>query len=153
MLSRLAPNLWFYAERNDLNEVGRRALVQILALRIWQLEHGGKLPESLDDLVPDLLPKLPTDPYSMGQKPFRYTVTATYSVPPLGEALSASRRTMSVVDVNIHGYGALYSVGINMHDDQAKFHQNLPGSSENDIIFPLKYDVGKKDGGPNKPAG
>ena len=34
------------------NEVGRRALVQILALRSWQVKHGGRLPEKLAELVP-----------------------------------------------------------------------------------------------------
>ena len=35
----------------DQNEVERRAFVQILALRVWQLGHDGRLPESLQELV------------------------------------------------------------------------------------------------------
>ena len=49
---------------SDLNEAGRRALVQVLAIRDWQLKHNGQFPESLEKLVPEELPSLPLDPYS-----------------------------------------------------------------------------------------
>lgn len=41
----------------------------MLALRLYQLEHGA-LPPTLDALVPDIIPAVPTDPYD-GQ-PIRY---------------------------------------------------------------------------------
>ena len=46
------------------------ALVQILAIRSWQLKHDGQFPDRLDALVPEELPSLPNDPYS--DRPFGY---------------------------------------------------------------------------------
>ena len=64
------PELGGYIIANDHNEVARRALVQVLAIREWQLKHGGQFPQSLDALVPEELPSLPGDPYS--GRPFGY---------------------------------------------------------------------------------
>jgi hypothetical protein len=46
-----------------------RLLIVQLAVRAFQLEHQ-RLPDSLDQLVPDYLSKLPTDPYD--GRPLRY---------------------------------------------------------------------------------
>jgi hypothetical protein len=43
-----------------------------IALRCYQLEHG-KLPDSLDDLAPEYLPAVPTDPFT--GRPFGYEPT------------------------------------------------------------------------------
>ena len=45
-----------------------------MAVRDWQLRHGGRFPDKLDDLVPDELPSLPLDPYT--GRPFGYTTYA-----------------------------------------------------------------------------
>jgi hypothetical protein len=60
----LWPNHGGLLEADARAEVGRRALVQILAIRAWQHRHGGRPPERLEDLVPEELPSLPLDPYS-----------------------------------------------------------------------------------------
>jgi hypothetical protein len=67
----LVPKIEGSWTTNDRNEVARRALVQVLAVREWQLRHGGRFPDRLDDLVPDTLPSLPPDPYT--GRPFGYT--------------------------------------------------------------------------------
>jgi hypothetical protein len=61
-----------YVAEFDVNELDRRALVQVLALRAWQLEHGGQFPKSLDALVPAKLASLPIDPYT--GREFGYTL-------------------------------------------------------------------------------
>ncbi len=50
-----------------------------LALRAYELEHGG-VPDALDALVPDYLPRVPEDPFD-GQ-PFRYLPRAVPGLPP-----------------------------------------------------------------------
>ncbi len=50
----------------------RRASPLLLALRLYQLEKG-KLPATLDALVPQYLPAVPLDPYD--DRPFRYRVS------------------------------------------------------------------------------
>ena len=67
---------------HDANIVLSRAFEQVAALRIWQLEHDGHYPETLEALVPGLLPRLPLDPYS-GQ-PFRYRRSGGQMLLPLG---------------------------------------------------------------------
>ena len=78
---------WWYIVAVDHNEVGRRALVQVLALRAWQLKHGGQFPQTLDALVPEELPSLPNDPYS--GRPFGYVPSHGLEVPVLRDALHA----------------------------------------------------------------
>ena len=67
---------------DDLNEVSRRALVQILALRGWQLDHEGRLPERLDQLVPAWLDSLPDRPLfgnAVSLRAFRRPIAAIAS--------------------------------------------------------------------------
>ncbi len=56
----------------------------VLAVRRWQLEHGGKPPAALADLVPGCIPAIPEDPFSSKHEPLRYrtdgTGWAVYSV-------------------------------------------------------------------------
>jgi heme/copper-type cytochrome/quinol oxidase subunit 4 len=73
-------------EVNDRNEVGRRVLVQILAIRVWQLRHDGRFPESLEALLPKELPSLPKDPYT--GRPFLYVPSTGEYALPLRFALS-----------------------------------------------------------------
>jgi len=68
-----------------------------LALRAYELEHGG-VPETLDALVPDYLPRIPEDPFD-GQ-PFRYLPRAVPGLPP--------------------DAWAVYSIGENFVDDGGK---------------------------------
>ena len=50
----------------------RRALAIELALRLYRLDHDGKLPEKLSQLVPDYLSALPADPMTADGRTFAY---------------------------------------------------------------------------------
>ena len=49
----------------------RRLAATALAVRHYQVDHGGQFPPKLADLVPVYLPKVPIDPLSSG-KPLNY---------------------------------------------------------------------------------
>ena len=85
------PVLESYIDLWNRNEVGRRALVQVLALRAWQLEHGGRLPGQLQELVSSgLLDALPTDPYTP-KHPFGYVRSSGQPLLPLGQFARLAR--------------------------------------------------------------
>ena len=46
------------------DEVGLRATQLLLAFHAYKLEHGGNLPDNLNDLVPNYLASLPLDPFT-----------------------------------------------------------------------------------------
>jgi hypothetical protein len=51
---------------------GRRMAAVALACRLYQLDHGGRLAASLEQLVPDYLPCVPRDPLAAGDAPLHY---------------------------------------------------------------------------------
>ena len=51
-----------------------RATALSLAIRLYQLDHNGRYPATLDELAPKYLPAVPDDPFS--GKPFRYEPAA-----------------------------------------------------------------------------
>jgi hypothetical protein len=58
---------------NFRNTVERRMTAVSLATRLYAIDHGGKLPSKLDELVPKYLPALPLDPFaSTPQQPLKY---------------------------------------------------------------------------------
>ena len=104
---------------DDLNEVGRRALVQILAIRAWQLKHDGQFPERLEALVPEELATLPNDPYS--GHPFGFVRNEGRRTLPLRSALGESNGfalERALVD-SPPGSRLLYSVGP-LYGDRSK---------------------------------
>jgi hypothetical protein len=104
------------------NEVARRALVQVMAIRAWQLRHGGQFPARLEELVPDELPSLPVDPHS--GRPFGYL-----SLSQAANQLSIAQRPASPET------RFLYSVGPNGRDDRGvAFARN---SNAIDIVFSI----------------
>jgi len=124
LIANLAP----FIESNDRNEVGRRALVQLLALRAWQLRHGGQFPDRLEVLVPEELPKLPDDPYT--GRPFGYIRSEGQVLLSLRDSLRcwASSGSGGVVRSNLFGLfepswrptpasWLLYSAGPDLRDD------------------------------------
>ena len=112
----LSADVNAYLAPHDLNEVGRRALVQVMALRAWQLRHNGQFPDSLDKLVPEELPSLPIDPYS--GRIFGYVRSGGQPLVPLGKAL-ASVGVGTASKVATTGYWLLYSVGRDKQDNRA----------------------------------
>jgi hypothetical protein len=65
-----------------------RATEVVLALRLHQADHDGRLPETLDELVPAYLPAVPRDPFARTDAPLCYRKDGTewtvYSVGPNG---------------------------------------------------------------------
>ena len=120
LLNRLLPNFGLYLEFEDRNEVARRALVQVLAIRAWQLRHGGTFPDRLEALVPDELPSLPSDPYS--GRPFGY----------ISQAQSRRIWPDSLAEKRL-----LYSVGPDHTDDQGMPLDRSPKTGAYDIVFPI----------------
>jgi hypothetical protein len=103
MTSLLQPvEVESFIDADDRNEVARRALVQILALRAWQLRHGGQFPDHLDALVPEELASLPEDPYSGG---------------PFGYVRSRATPWQTIPKPPPPGTWLLYSVGPDRNDD------------------------------------
>lgn len=49
-----------------------RLAAAALAIRLYQLDHAGQRPTTLDALVPAYLPAVPLDPYAPGAAPIRY---------------------------------------------------------------------------------
>ena len=135
---------------SDYNELGRRALVQIMAIRAWQLRHGGRFPKNLGALVPAELPELPNDPYS--GHPFGYVQSTDQDVPALRHAFVPSSGNGQAA---VPGSWLLYSVGPNGQDDGGKtFNEKNKRSQPLDIVFaipPVEGDVGaSKDQGNGK---
>jgi hypothetical protein len=127
------------------NEVGRRALVQILALRIWQLSHGGKLPDRLGVLVADgLLSVLPTDPFTPNRH-FGYVRSSGQKLLPLGSLDPFQGPGVEVRPIRpVENSWLLYSVGPDGEDDHAE--KNDLYRDADDIVFPLAESIA-----PSKP--
>ncbi len=121
----LVPNFVGSWTTSDRNQVARRALVQILAVREWQLRHGGRFPDRLDELVPDTLPSLPLDPYT--GRPFGYTTfgrVAGYR-PANWPRLDWSAETRLI-----------YSAGPDRRDNQGHFFA-VGVETAGDDVFPV----------------
>jgi hypothetical protein len=136
-MNALIPNLGAYLAADDRNEVARRALVQVLAIRAWQLRHDGRLPDRLEALVPEELPNLPGDPYHFTGRPFGYS--------PRSQDLQGHPDQRSSFERN-PGTGVLYSVGPNGRNNHAMTDSlgNAPGD---DFIFPIPPAEGAGAGG------
>jgi hypothetical protein len=84
-----------------------RGMALFLAIQAYEKKHGA-LPERLDQLVPDYLPRVPEDPFD--GKPFRYLRNGVPGLP-------------------VHAWG-VYSVGEDFTDDGGKAHS--VGTPDND---------------------
>jgi hypothetical protein len=111
-----------------------RALELFLALRIWQLEHGGKYPATLHELVPSVLPSLPADPYS--SQPFGYVKSNGQRLLPLNKAGHLDVAVGSIPATR-PGQRLVYSVGPDGRDDRAAASASSVGALEGDLVIPL----------------
>jgi hypothetical protein len=114
LLNRLLPYFGAYLEADDGNEVRRRALVQVLAIRAWQLRHDGRFPDRLEALVPEDLSILPDDPYS--GRSFEYVLLAAdRQAGPAGQprppAQTAARLLRSIGPESPGGNGIRNALG------------------------------------------
>ncbi len=57
-----------------LSQVDLRRVIVVAAVRAFTLEHG-KLPDKLQELVPEYLDEIPIDPFSTDSKPIQYELT------------------------------------------------------------------------------
>ncbi|MFO0889144.1 MAG: hypothetical protein U0790_08385 [Isosphaeraceae bacterium] len=149
LLQRFLPPVDSYAVLWDRNEVGRRALIAILGIRAWQLEHGGKLPSPLEQVVADgELEGMPIDPYAPN-RPFGYIPASGQSLLPLDDPgiLWADQNQSPRLRPVPPGY-LLYSYGPDGDDDRAA--QNDIPRTGGDIIFPL---AGSSNGKPGEASG
>jgi hypothetical protein len=139
----------YLASEND-NEVERRACLQVLGLRQWQLRHDGRLPEKLQELVTSgVLADLPDDPYRPGH-PFGYVRSSGQELLPLGEF--STIRTGSEEHKQLRrtaGSWLLYSVGPDRQDDQAANNSTRLGRG--DLIFPVaESTIGGQEDSPRR---
>lgn len=121
--------------RVDQNVADRRALVLMLAIRAWQLEHDGQAPERLEELIPSELTSLPVDPYS--GNPFGYRRSMGQGVLPLGTRASrVFGAAGKPVVLSQPGQWLLYSVGPDRHDDGGM--SSGPSEQANgDLVYPI----------------
>ena len=130
------------------NEVGRRALVQILALRTWQLSHDGKLPDRLDRLVVDkVLSNLPADPFTPNHH-FGYVRASGQRLLPLGTLDPINEVKDDRPIQSVENAWLLYSVGPDGTDHRAEM--NDANTRPGDIVFPLADKVGSAKPGSGK---
>ena len=147
LVRQLFPPLDSLIEANDRNEVARRALIQILALRSWQVQHGGRLPDRLAELVPSELDRLPADPYT--NNAFGYIPSEGQPLLPLGRFDPLPAGTPPSELIPTAGHRLLYSFGHNRQDDHARANLSR-SSSSTDIIFPLPESVPDRGGDAGK---
>jgi hypothetical protein len=123
------------------NSLLSRAFEQVVALRIWQLEHNGRYPETLGVLVPGLLPSLPPDPYS--GEPFHYGTSEGQLLLPLGLSGRTSTNAGQTNRLQLvrPGQWLLYSVGPDGRDNSAGFNYET-NPAEGDLVFPLPPSLG-----------
>ncbi len=119
-------------DMTDRQVEARGALEQVLAIRSWRLAHEGKMPATLEELVPGELPRLPVDPYS--GRPYGY-------VPESGQKLPRRPRIDEMyrddeLETTGTGQRLLYSVGPDGVDDRAKSaYQRRTGRG--DLVYPI----------------
>jgi hypothetical protein len=147
---------WSAGSNDQSNKAERLALGLIFRLRIWQTQHDGDLPRTLEELPVSsddfrdggvssniglslnarFSPVV--DPFS--GKPFRYIPSEGQRLLPLGalEPRSLNDGFAEVLQPT-DGCMLLYSVGPDIFDSQAR--ENVDRLNRGDIIFPLKDHV------------
>jgi hypothetical protein len=74
------PSLGTAHQKVAYRDAMLRAMALFCAIKAYEKEQG-KLPERLDRLVPDYLPRVPIDPFGEG-KPFHYLKSSVPNLPP-----------------------------------------------------------------------
>jgi hypothetical protein len=80
------PSISRAADRDASLRANLRTAVTAVAIERWSLDHEGKIPDSLNALIPSFLPATPLDP--LDGKPLRYKkLTHSYIVYSIGSNL------------------------------------------------------------------
>ena len=128
----LMSNFDWLIARLDRMTVDRRALEQAVAIEAWKLGHEGNYPQTLNELVPGILPGLPLDPFS--GKPFGYVRSDGREVKLIyrsdGDLGLESRPTRA-------GQPLLYSVGPGQRDDGGRSFLPENRFTFGDYVFPI----------------
>jgi len=90
--------------------IRRRAAATVLAIRLYEADHAGRLPSTLTELAPEYLPTVPADPFSPGNSPLSY--------------------------VPAHNPPIIYSFGMNEKDDGGD-SSNPNNNYPLDFVFPI----------------
>jgi hypothetical protein len=128
----LLPNFGAPLNRLDRETVGRRALIQVAALRSWKLAHDGKDAEALQLLVPSLLASLPLDPYSY--QPFLYRRSDGLAIVP---PIEPDNLSVNVDRETRPGQFLLYSVGPDRTDNRGMRIYNFVNQGTGDYTYAI----------------
>ncbi|MBI4660999.1 MAG: ABC transporter permease [Verrucomicrobia bacterium] len=109
LMRQLLPSLPSVLVLEAEKEARRRALLAALALERWRLKNQNRLPETLQQLVPDYSSRVPIDPFDL--KPLRYKRLE-------------------------RGY-VIYSVGFDGKDDGGRAPERR-GKSQTDLTFTVE---------------
>ena len=152
LVGRVVEPIFGASDPHDREVTNRAALDVILALRDWQVVHGGNAPSTLDEVAGSDLGELPLDPYS--GRPFCYMnrKEMTNSQPSgMGGMMSGMGGilppdgtgdiTPAIEAANEIDQYQLSSVGPNGQDDQPRTDPGQPqfpsGSIWDDLIYLL----------------
>ena len=72
MTAVMLSNYERFVQTHFIGLTERRIAAMRLAIRLFQIDHEGKYPQTLSELVPMYLPALPTDPFAADDKTFGY---------------------------------------------------------------------------------
>ena len=77
MLARMMLPDFEHAAKQEFRVMADRRMTAIaLAIRLHAVDHGGKLPAKLDELVPRYRPAVPPDPFAATTQPLKYIADA-----------------------------------------------------------------------------
>lgn len=102
--SMLLPTLERLAILHFRDVAMRRMTATAVAIRLYQIDHGGRRPGKLADLVPKHLPAVPSDPFARDGR-------------PLGYLPRADRPILYSVDENGADDGGAFEVALEGHID------------------------------------
>lgn len=103
LLATLLPSVESVIRRNYATIASQRLAAVALAIRWYAVDHDGKRPAKLDDLVPKYLPKLPLDPMAPAEQAMFYLPNAKrpviYSVGDNGQNDLGTERVIAPAKV------------------------------------------------------
>ncbi len=118
-----------YIETHFRHKTERRAAGVMLAMRLYEIDHAGAIPASLDELVPKYLPAVPVDPFSNDKRPMSYVREMTVDGVATPVIYSVGRN-----GVDDHA-SVLYDPSAGRHNSNETVH-GQPWDRQ-DIVFPL----------------
>ncbi len=128
LIKMVAPALTALFAKKANIEAASKVTLAGLAVGRYRLKHG-KLPESLNDLVPEFLPSIPIDPFNGNQLIYKKGEVVLEKLLP-GEESSSGKYE----NITKKGY-VIYSVGQNGLDDGGVSMRSSSKYKHGDITF------------------